>query len=62
MAASNASFMLVIVAVFALMASAMASDAPAPSPDSGSGSIVPSFVSLFVAAVMTLLFGSALRI
>ncbi|XVF35372.1 hypothetical protein REPUB_Repub18cG0139900 [Reevesia pubescens] len=62
MALSKAALMFVLVAVCALLGSAIAADAPTPSPTSGTGSISPSFVSVFVAAAMALLFGSTLRI
>ncbi|KAK5825044.1 hypothetical protein PVK06_019846 [Gossypium arboreum] len=63
MAASMSTLMVVLVAVCALMGSAIAADAPAPSPTSGAGSISPSFVSVSVAAAaVALLFGSRLRI
>ncbi|MBA0747664.1 hypothetical protein Gogos_004561 [Gossypium gossypioides] len=45
MAPSMSTLMVVLVAVCALMGSAIAADAPAPSPTSGAGSISPSFVS-----------------
>ncbi|KAH1056769.1 hypothetical protein J1N35_034834 [Gossypium stocksii] len=46
MAPSLSTLMVVLVAVCALMGSAIAADAPAPSPTSGTGSISPSFVSV----------------
>ncbi|XVE70959.1 hypothetical protein DITRI_Ditri10aG0111500 [Diplodiscus trichospermus] len=62
MALSKASLMFVLVAVCALIGSAIAADAPAPSPTSGVGSISAPFVSVFVAASMAMLVGSTLRI
>ncbi|KAE8682641.1 hypothetical protein F3Y22_tig00111238pilonHSYRG00338 [Hibiscus syriacus] len=62
MGLSKASLTLAFVAVCALMGSSIAADAPAPSPTSGTLSISPSFVYVFLAAVMALLFGSNLRI
>ncbi|KAG2335132.1 hypothetical protein Bca52824_006312 [Brassica carinata] len=51
----------VIVSLVATVASAQ-SESPAPSPTSGSGAFSPSIVSAGVAAVVALVFGSALRI
>ncbi|KFK25432.1 hypothetical protein AALP_AA8G114500 [Arabis alpina] len=59
--ASIVALMAIVISVVATVASAQ-SEAPAPSPTSGSGAISASFVSAGVAAVVALVFGSALRI
>ncbi|KAL0330729.1 UNVERIFIED_CONTAM: hypothetical protein Sangu_1618400 [Sesamum angustifolium] len=65
MAVSKARALLVamsIVTIFALMGSSAAQEAPAPAPTSSAGIASPSFAAGCAIAVVSFIFGSALRI
>lgn len=62
MAVSKSGSIMFAAAILALVGAAVAQEAPAPAPASSAGVAAPSFAVGCVLAVVSLVFGSALRI